>query len=179
MSVDPDGDSWTFVQVDPTAPKKRRKRRKVSPAPAQQDREAAGELQVSLPTNLLPPAPTSTYERDFGDNDIPSRGDTPVRSLEERGLARSMTDFERFLILSNENGGGQEVEMLDWTELFGENLFTPWTPMATTPIESALFDFCKLYHTFDRRSLLSLDAMETVKASVSFDDESNPFRSVR
>lgn len=137
-------DSWTFVQVDPTAPKKRRKKRKQSHVPSEDVRP---EL-VSTSSLFRPDTPQfgSPTDHQHNDESVPSGDVSPNpdavnRSRDIGGSARSMNDFDRFLLLSNE----QDAAELNWTELFGENNFTSWTPMATTPVESALFDFCESF----------------------------------
>lgn len=141
MSAGPDADSWTFVQVDPTAPKKRRKRRKVSPnaaTVAPEPETSPGDNnqivdQVYSPTSFT----ADPYEGPTHDAIV-----TRLPQEAQQGDLGGMDDFERFISLSDAQDA-QSGEGMNWTDLFGENLFTPWTPMATTPVESALFDFCE------------------------------------
>lgn len=89
-----------------------------------------------------------------------------------------VTDFDRFFLLSDQRGVSASTI---WTKVFGSHWNAPWTPLAKSSIESALFNFCE-------RRLISAqspagtdtlaDSRESVKASVSFDDSSNPFREV-
>ena len=97
MSREPD--SWTFVNVDPTVPKKRRKKRRI----------------VSPIVRLSSPCDSAACD------------------------SAELDDFDRFLLLSTDAS-------FDWAELFGEASYPPWTPLATSAMQSALFDFCAFCH---------------------------------
>ena len=132
MSDAVDPESWKFVQVDPAAPKKRRKRRKIIPVEA-----AATEGIRSGPSTSVTLLHSQYDCSDCQEFHQPGSS-TPISEGDSQ-YPDQLSDFDRFILLSNE----EEDVGMRWTDLFGENKFTSWTPLATTPIESALFDFCE------------------------------------
>jgi hypothetical protein len=165
--------AWTFVAVDPLAPKKRRRRRKPAPdsAPATK-RPRRGDDPEACGPDVTPEShdsPWTAFIRLIDDAASEPGGQGRVTACSPAGPSVFPGRLDGTAIDSPELTPSDRVadditsvaEVTDfdrffllsdqrgvsastiWTKVFGSHWNAPWTPLAKSGIESALLDFCE------------------------------------
>jgi hypothetical protein len=157
---------WQFVHVDPLAPKKRRKRRKLDPIEAQRSGQEAYRPREDTRFRKEPigrvKIPGHTTAQAFKCVATSSSGDSPLaRHVEQEEEAEEswatplrqgvlqpsaiecgqLDDFDRYCLYSNGTRYDTSTASTIWCSL-GVNIFFMWTPLAGSIIENSLFHYC-------------------------------------